>query len=160
MSDKITYFHQAHHLKCLTLMKNPTREIPYDEDEAERILEEGERVYEALFEAYGEDASPMSDGSNYAIRHGNRYLIEVFDEPYIVEADSLRDLIVEYDLHAITGILRSVECAELGHDELAKLLYAPGDDVPEHLVRINGEPYTYATTEAGDGAFQLHIASE
>ena len=56
-------------------------ELPYDDGEAERIREHGEVVYDARFEAYGDDWSPASDGNNVAIRLEDRYYLLVFEEP-------------------------------------------------------------------------------
>ena len=123
------------------------KELPFDEDEAERIYEEGALVFEATFAAGGEDASPMSDGSNYAYRDGDRYSIVAFDEPSLVQASSLRDVLAAYELTAVTSIARAVTCEELPHAELAKLLEILDGNAPEHAIRVNGELYQYDEQE-------------
>ena len=129
-------------------------ELPYDENEAERIREHGEVVFDAAFEGHGADWSPMSDGNNLAIRLDDRYYVLVFEEPYLVKGMPLVELITAYDLGAVTGILRSVTSPELSHAELAQLLYAPSDDAPEHPILINGHPYRYIGGDMGDLNFE------
>ena len=71
-----------------------------------------------------------------------------------MRAESLRDVIAAYDLNAVTGILRSVTCEELPHAELARLLYAPSDDAPDHPILINGHAYRYVGGDTEDVNFE------
>ncbi len=130
-------------------MSKSLKELDLDLVDPERFREEGQRVVYVDFDARGlPGATAMSDDEGVAYRIGRRYYVESFGE-HAVEADDIREVILHCDLHMIADHTVTFDCAELGHEEIASLLYCPSNFEARRPVLINGVPYVFVGNPAG-----------